>query len=62
MLDHTLALLAQRDREREIADLHRSRATREALARCSTETFVPPSPDTRPARLVRRASTVRGSV
>lgn len=62
MLDLTLARLAQRDREREIARLQRVRAIREAMAPCSPETFVPPSPDTHPARRVRPTSTVRGSL
>lgn len=62
MLDLTLASLAQRDREREIAHRQRVRAIREAMTPCSTDTFVPPAPDTRPARLVRRASVVRGSL
>jgi hypothetical protein len=62
MLDLTLARLAQRDREREIARLQRVRAIREATAPSSAETFIPPSPDTRPARRVRPASTVRGSL
>lgn len=61
MLDLSLARLAQRDREREIAQQQRIRAIRDAMAPCSTETFIPPSPDTRPARLVR-ASTVRGAL
>lgn len=62
MLDLTLARLAQRDREREIDHRQRVRAIREAIAACSTDVFVPPSPDTRPARLVGRGPVVRGAL
>ena len=62
MLDLTLARLAQRERELEIARQQRLRAIREAMSPCSTETFVPPSPDSRPARLVRRAPAGRAAL
>ncbi len=58
MLDLHLVRLVQLDREREIQRTLRANAVRKAIAECARETFVPPSPESRPALHVR--SGIRG--